>query len=456
MNTIAPSLYQFGFSSKVSISLRACTPLLALALVLLPINASAALVEIDTDAGFKSVYLAENPSASTVTVALVVLAGEVDVEGPEGLSHYLEHLMFWHADKAGGKALHARGGNAWVNGILSSYFNQSEKTDLPDMLEFIARLYTPPDLDKDFMIRERSVVAREYDLRVSENPDWRIQTALRKKLYNNHPVSRSVIGTPESIHSLSIESAVEFHRRYYHPQNSVLFISGDISQHEAVSAVNTYLPQLQSGNLHAAGWRNADIISEFDKTFDFVDDQVNYERLLYGSLSRFPENLQGAKSWYVLKMLERIIDSALEGGVARPLRMDNFILRSFAIGLHRLLNDTFEFNMYAEPDKGVDLPKATEAIEDALQTIAKQGIPENTLERVRTRMLQTEQRIADDQFDNYWRLAVQLSEGVKPVSGQEHIDQIKAVSLAEVNQLMNALANPARRSIAHIKPSQVN
>ncbi|MEM7256491.1 MAG: pitrilysin family protein [Pseudomonadota bacterium] len=423
-------------------------------LFLLPRYASAALVEIDTNTGFKSVYLAENTSASTVTVALVVLAGEVDVEGPEGLSHYLEHLMFWHADNAGGPGLHARGGNAWVNGIVSSYYNQSEKTDLPAMLEFIARLYTPPDLDKDFMLRERSVVAREYDLRVSENPDWRIRTAIRRHLYNNHPVSRSVIGTPESIQSLSIESAVDFHRRYYHPRNSVLFISGDISQTDAVNAVNSHLHHLESGNLHAAEWRSANLISEFDKTFEFIDDQARYERLLYGSLSRYPKNINGVKRWYALKMLESILDSALDGGVARPLRMDNFILRSFAINMHGLLKGSFEFSMYAEPDKGIDLPQATEAIADALRTIAKQGVPLKTLERVRKRMLQTEQRIADDQIDNYWRMAVQLSEGVKPVSGQEHLDQIKAVSLAEVNRLLDALANPVRRSIAHIKPPQ--
>ncbi len=425
-----------------------------LLLALMPGSASASLIQIDTDTNFKSVYLSENPSSSTVTVALVVLAGEVDAEGPEGLSHYLEHLMFWHADNAGGRSLHARGGNAWVNGIVSSYFNQSERVDLPDMLEFIARLYTPPDLAKDFMIRERSVVAREYDLRVSENPDRRVHAEVLRDLYNDHPVSRSVIGTPESINSLTIESAIDFHRRFYHPENSVLFISGDISHDDAVKAVNEHLDELKSGNLHAAQWRNLDVGNSHDKTTEFIDDQVNYERLLYKSLSHFPESMSEVKSWYARRMLNYVIDSALEGGVARPLRMDNFILRSFSIEMYSLLSGTLEFTLHAEPDKGVSLPQATKAIKDSLLEIAASGIPEKTLERVRKRMLQTQQRNIDDQFNNYRRMALQLSEGISPVAGDKHIEHIKSVTLADVNQLLDVLANPTRRSIAHIKPSE--
>ena len=424
-----------------------------LLLVQTPHTASAALLEIDTDTGFRSVYLSQNHSVSTVTVALVVLAGEVDANGPEGLSHYVEHLMFWHADNAGGQTLHARGGNAWVNGIVTSYINQSEKNDLPVMLEFIARLYSPPDLEQEFMIRERSVVAREYDLRVSENPDWRAHTEIRRDLYNRHPVSRSVIGTPESIHSLSVESAVDYHRQYYHPENSVLFISGDLTVQEAANAVNENLQQLKSGNSYAAEWRDAEITGNLDKTTEFIDEQVNYNRLIYMSLSHIPKRMDDVKSWYALYMLNNIIDSALDGGMARPLRMENFILRSFSIEMQSALNGTFEFVMQALPDRGVDLTQATKAIEETLQEIAVKGIPGSTLERIRKRMLQTEQRNTDNNFSNYFRMARQLSAGIRPVTSQAHISFIEAVSVSEVNQLLNVLASPTRRSIAHIKPS---
>ena len=89
--------------------------------IMLSAPATAELVELDTEAEFKTIYFSADQSASSVTVALFVIAGEVDVKGPEGPSHYLEHLMFWHADSVNGDALHSRGGIARVNGIVTSY-----------------------------------------------------------------------------------------------------------------------------------------------------------------------------------------------------------------------------------------------------------------------------------------------------------------------------------------------
>ena len=422
-------------------------------LILLSAQVSAGLVELDTETGLKAVYFSDDPSATTVTVALFVIAGEVDARGPEGLSHYLEHLMFWHADNVDGDALHARGGNAWVNGIVTSYYNRSDSSDLPDMLEFINRLYSPPALEVDFMLRERSVVAREYDLRVSENPDWRIYTKVRRDLYNQHPLSRSVIGTPQSIHALMIERAKDFHSSYYHPQNSVLFVSGNLTPQTVVSAVNGKLGHLGAGKRYVQEWRNDNIVADYDHTTEFTDDQVDYERLIYLTLSKNPKSGDVISNWYTLRLLQSIIDSALPGGIARPLRMDHFILRTFELALVGTMRDYFEFSLFAAPDKGVTLQQSSVEITKTLQGIAEEGIPEETLERVRKRVLQTEERNADNFNSNYMRLAEQLSAGVTPVTGDQHLAYIKAVTLEDINDFLNALADPARRAIAYIKPT---
>jgi len=396
-------------------------------------HALAELVKLETETPFDSVYLLENSATAEITVGLIVLAGEVDVTGPEGLSHYLEHLMFWHADNIDDQQLHSRGGNASVNGFVTNYYNTGEKSELDDMFEFIKRLFTLPQLDRGFMVRERSVVAREYDLGVSENPDYRIYTSIRRKLYNNTPVSRSVIGTPKSISALTQAQAFQFHKKYYHPANAVLFLSGDIPKEEAERLVNSRFNSLEPGVRHVGSWRNKKINAVADLTQVFTDSQVGYERLIYLALSNWPGELGDADSnrirhWYTLKLLGAVLDSALDGGVARPLRMDNFILRSFNMNLASLLENHVEFALFAEPDKGA-------------------------LERVRARMLQTESRTATSRNHTFSLLAEQLSSGLTPVASGDHLDYIKEVTLEDVNHLLRALATPERRAIAFIKPS---
>lgn len=419
--------------------------------------ASAALVKLDTQTGFDSVYLLTKPDSSAITVALTVLAGEVDVEGPEGLSHYLEHLMFWHADNVNGKELHARGGNAWVNGLVTAYYNQAELSELEDMLEFVNRLFSLPDLQLNFMLKERSVVEREYDLRVSENPDWRVYTDIRRKLYDNLPVSRSVIGTPETIQSLTIQQATQFHQRFYYPGNSVLFISGDLGAATATSLIEKHFGTGQETPTskkapHAAAWRHVKIADTSDVITEFTNSQVNYERLIYLSLSEWPNPEEPIRNLYTLNMLRSILDSALEGGIAKPLRMDNFVLRSFGVSLRSLLSGYFELELFAEPDKGVTLQQSQEAIESTLEALAAAEIPEATFNRVRGRLFQTEIREARNLNSNYSRMAEQMSSGLTPVTGEQHLDLLRSVSLDDVNELLRALAKPQRRSVAFVKP----
>jgi len=419
-----------------------------------PSHALAELIRLDTDTGFDSVYLLNNPNAVATRVALTFLVGEVDVNGPEGLSHYLEHLVFLQAYYAGSEQIHARWGNAFANPFITSYFNQSEQSDIDDMLLFVQGLFETPIENKGFAIRERSVVAREYDVGVSENPNRRILTKTRRTLYNNLPLTRSVIGTPKSISSFTLARAAHFHKRFYHPANSVLYISGALEKADAEVIVNEQFGDIEPGPRHSAQWRKAKISEPSDTVESFTDSQVNFERLYYQTLSEWPEDKRSAiENWYTLSLLQSVLDSALEGGVARPLRMDDFILRSFAIELNAYLSDYFELFFYAEPDNGVSLNQATTAINDTLSALAVTGISDATLERVRSRMLKTENRISGDDNSNYDRMSAQLASGLNPADSREHINHIQNVSLKDVNAMLRALADPMRRAVAHISPN---
>ena len=108
--------------------------------------------------------------------------------------------------------------------------------------------------------------------------------------------------------------------------------------------------------------------------------------------------------------------------------------------------------MFAEPDKGVTLEEASDTIAATIRELASTGVPSQTLERIRSRMLQSETRKADLMLENYLRLAEQLNSGIEPLGTKEHLEHIEAVSLDQVNGLLRSLANPKRRSIAFIEP----
>jgi zinc protease len=56
-------------------------------------------------------------------------------------------------------------------------------------------------------------------------------------IFGFHPYGRPGNGTPESVAALTRDDLVTFHKRWYHPNNALIAIVGDVSVDEAVAAV---------------------------------------------------------------------------------------------------------------------------------------------------------------------------------------------------------------------------
>jgi len=414
------------------------------------------VIDIGSTSSLRAAYFLPDAEAELLTVVLVILAGEVDFAGPEGLAHYLEHLMFWHADNVKGEPIHAREGNAWVNGMVTSYYNRGEVADLDDMMTFAQRIFSQPKLPRTFMLGERDVVEREYDYRVAENPDWRVFTQLRKQLYDGHPISRSVIGTPESIESLTLAHASEFHAQFYKPANAVLVVAGNSTKEQIEKLVssrfakNELVPEIENTK-HAQFWRRSTIGGQLDKVTQYSERQAKSSRFIYSSLSNWSnENQDSLQGHYTQQFAQRLLESALPGSLAKPLRLDNFIISGYELEVFMLLDGQVELNIIAWPDKGVTIDSANQKLVAALQELGETGVPLKSFERIKKRWLQTARRESNDSELLLWRSWYHIMLGEIPNTHADHLNRIESVTLSDLNGLIKAISNPQRKTIGLI------
>lgn len=430
--------------------------MILLALLCMPSWVFGDIQALDTETPLRAVYFVPDTETELISVAMVVLAGEVDFRGPEGLSHYLEHLTFWHADNVKGDVIHAREGNAWVNGLVSSYYNRGEATELDDMLTFARRVLTPPKLDNVFMTGERDVVLREYDYRVLENPDWRVLTDVRKQLYDYHPVTRSVIGTPESIASLTITHAMAFHKQFYTAENSILLISGNLESEKLVGKIESVflndVSQISDAtSFHAQEWRKLQISGTLNTASIYKESQAKSSRLIHSSLSTWSSQGGALQDEYTLQFAQRLLESALPGSLAKPLRLDNFIISEYQLGTLKLLEDQVELYVIAWPDEGVTIETASAGIRAALKDIGKTGVPVASFERIKKRWLQTARREGQNAMTHLGRAWHHITLGLIPNNQEEHIRHIESVTLSDLNELLIALGSPQRTVVGLIE-----
>ena len=167
--------------------------------------------------------------------ALMVQAGTRDEVAREwGLAHFIEHALFKGTDNR--KAFHILNRMESVGGeinaftskedtwITSSQRNKDTERAI-ELLSDIAFHSTFPALELD---KEREVILDEISGLKEQPGEW-IFEAFESHLFHDHPLSRSILGTSESVQKLTGHQAKEFVQTHYQPQNMVLGVVGAVS-----------------------------------------------------------------------------------------------------------------------------------------------------------------------------------------------------------------------------------
>ncbi len=216
-------------------------------------------VEIyEQDNGHKIVLA--HKEGGMVSVSSWVKTGSINENDKNnGISHFLEHLMFkgTHKHKAGefDRILEAKGAivNAATWKDYTFYYVTLPKGENNE------NFYTAIDLHADMMTdpvipdyemgapfdvndknvtdkRERHVVIEEIRMR-KDQPWTKVYNAVNNAMYTNHPYKRDVIGTPEIISQVSQEEVMNYYRTFYSPKNVTTIIAGDFDSNDVLKRV---------------------------------------------------------------------------------------------------------------------------------------------------------------------------------------------------------------------------
>src|SRR5262250_1466524 len=185
------------------------------------------------------VLIIQDHRTPVVTQMVWYKVGSADeTPGKSGLAHFLEHLMFKgtakHPVGEFSQTVLKIGGNenAFTSTDYTGYFQRVPRDQLGRMMEFEADRMTGLILQDENVLPERDVVLEEYNMRVANNPEARLNEQIMAALYLNHPYGRPVIGWHQEIEKLDREDALAFYKRFYAPNNAILVIAGDVEAND--------------------------------------------------------------------------------------------------------------------------------------------------------------------------------------------------------------------------------
>lgn len=147
---------------------------------------------------------------------------------PAGIAHYLEHRLFELPERDVTAEFAAMGAavNAFTGFDHTMYYISCTE-NFPQALQLLLEFVSKPYFTAEGVVRERGII--EQEIRMAEDePETRLFENLFHVLYARHPIRVPVLGTPDTIATVTPELLTLCHQAFYTPENMVLCVVGDI------------------------------------------------------------------------------------------------------------------------------------------------------------------------------------------------------------------------------------
>jgi predicted Zn-dependent peptidase len=112
------------------------------------------------------------------------------------------------------------------------------KKDLDAGLNIFSQIITNPAFEENKLKLAKNLLIEELR-RIADDPKKLAFREFKRVLYQNNPAGRFPSTT--SVNSIKRDDLIEFHRRFFYPENIMISITGDISKEEAVAKIKQYL-----------------------------------------------------------------------------------------------------------------------------------------------------------------------------------------------------------------------
>ncbi len=193
----------------------------------------------------------ESHKSPVVSIQMWVRTGSADEKkGEEGLSHFIEHLVFKGTQKFGvgeiASMIEGSGGqlNAYTSFDQTVFYVTISKSFVDTGLEAISEMMGFPAFDGAEIDNEREVVIEEIK-RGLDNPHRQASRQLFSTVYKKHPYRLPVIGFAENIRTVSRKKILDYYHSRYVPENMTLLVVGDIDSSEIKKKVKHYFASFE-------------------------------------------------------------------------------------------------------------------------------------------------------------------------------------------------------------------
>jgi predicted Zn-dependent peptidase len=386
----------------------------------------------------------------TVTVLVMVETGSrFEDESNNGISHFLEHMMFKGTPSRPSARvitheLDALGAetNAFTSQEYTGYFTKGRKKHLKKFVDVVSDLYLHPLLPEEELNKERGVIIEEINL-YQDQPMINVYDLLNRTMFEGHPLGRSVLGPKKNIKGLKREDFVDYRNKHYTSGATSVFVVGDVKPKDAFAEIEKKFAHLEKGK--APKYEKVEIKQRSPKV------SVKYKK---SDQSHFVMAFHAYdyhnKMVPATEVLTAVLGQGMSSRLFQRLREEMGVCYYVKAG-QSLYDDTGIFLIRS----GVDNSRVEEVVGEILKElrfIKKNGVEEDELQKAKEVIIGNflmGLETSDSLAFYYADLEIKHKKLSKP---QEFVKKIQSVSAKDVRKAANEIFKNKNMNLALIGP----
>lgn len=195
------------------------------------------------------------PKSRSVSIGVWVKVGSRH-EPPQvgGVSHFIEHMFFKGTEKRTAKdiaiEMDSLGGemNAFTSQETTTYYVKVMDEHLPVAIDILSDILLSSKFEPAEMEKERKVILEEIK-GVEDTPDDYIHELLTSTVWPDNPLGRPILGTKETIKSLTHKDIITYIENYYSPKEIVISVAGNFEHARLVDLLNSSFGKLSRNGI---------------------------------------------------------------------------------------------------------------------------------------------------------------------------------------------------------------
>ncbi|MGL5313359.1 MAG: M16 family metallopeptidase [Peptostreptococcaceae bacterium] len=286
----------------------------------------------------------EIPYLKSIALGLWVNAGSrIENEKNNGVSHFIEHMMFKGTKNRTSKELASEidnlGGqiNAFTSKECTCYYVKLLDSHIDIGIDVISDMILNSLFDESDIDKERSVILEELKM-YEDSPEDLAYDLLTEGIYINDSLGMNIVGTVESLQGLNREVLLDYYGKYYVPNNSVISISGNFNFEEMVEKLEAKFKDWERKDVHveveAAEFKSCYIARNKDT------EQVN----LAMSLEAIP--VEDNEEVYALAIINTVFGGSISSRLFQKIREEKGLVYSI-YSSQSLYRKCGEFGIFA-------------------------------------------------------------------------------------------------------------